>query len=48
VLGEAYTVEMDELYTFIEEKKQDLYPDLCRPETPLHSGLEGEHKTQWH
>ena len=25
---EAYTVEMDELYTFIEAKKQDLHPNL--------------------
>jgi transposase-like protein len=35
------TVEMDELHTFIADKKQSLHRDLCRPGHTLHSGLDG-------
>jgi len=42
---EVDTAEMDELYTFIEKKKQDLHPDLRRPKNTLYCCLESKHKT---
>jgi hypothetical protein len=42
VPDEAYSVEMDELYTFIEGNKQGLHLDLRRPQNRLYSGLESE------
>ena len=42
---EVYVVEMDELYTFIEEKKQDLHLDLCRSRDPLHYRMESVWQT---
>ena len=41
---EVYSVEMDELFTFIEEKKQDLHLDLCGPGHTLRFGLESEYQ----
>lgn len=47
VPNEANTVETDELYTFVGEKKQDLQHDHCWPSDTLHLGLAGQLQRAW-